>query len=102
MIVGSVPGTPGAPTQGETIEEVQTNLLEVDELLRSEHALASEGGLDPFRRHSSAISTEAARFSRPDVRFAKRFSEGATTATSSEAPFIHVMTSLSSASTYLL
>jgi hypothetical protein len=34
LLVGSVPGIPGAHTQGETIEEVRANLAEVIELLR--------------------------------------------------------------------
>lgn len=35
LLVGSVPGIPGAHTQGETIEEVRVNLAEVIELLQS-------------------------------------------------------------------
>jgi predicted RNase H-like HicB family nuclease len=42
LLVGSVPGIPGAHTQGETIEEVRTNLAEVIELLQSEDALEPE------------------------------------------------------------
>lgn len=42
LLVGSVPGIPGAHTQGETIEEVRTNLAEVIELLQSENALEPE------------------------------------------------------------
>jgi predicted RNase H-like HicB family nuclease len=34
LLVGSVPGIPGAHTQGETIEEVRANLAEVIELLQ--------------------------------------------------------------------
>lgn len=36
LLVGSVPGIPGAHTQGETIEEVQANLIEVLSLLHEE------------------------------------------------------------------
>ena len=42
LLVGSVPGIPGAHTQGETIEEVRKNLAEVIELLRGENALEPE------------------------------------------------------------
>ncbi|MCK6433155.1 MAG: type II toxin-antitoxin system HicB family antitoxin [Aquabacterium sp.] len=42
LLVGSVPGIPGAHTQGETIEEVRANLAEVIELLRDEGALQPE------------------------------------------------------------
>lgn len=42
LLVGSVPGIPGAHTQGATIEEVRTNLAEVIELLRAENALEPE------------------------------------------------------------
>jgi predicted RNase H-like HicB family nuclease len=42
LLVGSVPGIPGAHTQGETIEEVRANLAEVIELLREEGALKPE------------------------------------------------------------
>ena len=42
LLVGSVPGIPGAHTQGETIEEVRTNLAEVIKLLQSEDALEPE------------------------------------------------------------
>lgn len=42
LLVGSVPGLPGAHTQGETIEEVRANLAEVIELLQSQGALQSE------------------------------------------------------------
>jgi predicted RNase H-like HicB family nuclease len=41
LLVGSVPGVPGAHTQGETVEEVRQNLAEVIALLRE------EGGLQP-------------------------------------------------------
>lgn len=36
LLVGSVPGIPGAHTQGETLEEVQANLLEVLSLLHEQ------------------------------------------------------------------
>ena len=36
ILVGSVPGIPGAHTQGETIEEVRANLAEVIALLQAE------------------------------------------------------------------
>ncbi len=39
LLVGSVPGIPGAHTQGETIGEVRSNLAEVIELLQSQDAL---------------------------------------------------------------
>ena len=42
LLVGSVPGIPGAHTQGETIEEVRANLAEVVELLLSQDALELE------------------------------------------------------------
>lgn len=42
LLVGSVPGIAGAHTQGGTIEEVRTNLIEVIELLRAEDALEPE------------------------------------------------------------
>lgn len=42
LLVGSVPGIPGAHTQGETIEEVRANLAEVIELLQAEDALVPE------------------------------------------------------------
>ena len=42
LLVGSVPGIPGAHTQGETIEEVRSNLAEVIELLQAESALEPE------------------------------------------------------------
>lgn len=42
LLVGSVPGIPGAHTQGETVEEVKANLAEVIELLREEGALEPE------------------------------------------------------------
>ena len=42
LLVGSVPGIPGAHTQGETNEEVRANLAEVVELLLSQDALELE------------------------------------------------------------
>ena len=42
LIVGSIPGIPGAHTQGETIEVVQSNLVKVIELLSSEDAFVPE------------------------------------------------------------
>jgi predicted RNase H-like HicB family nuclease len=42
LLVGSVPGLPGAHTQGETVEEVRQNLAEVIQLLRDEGALRLE------------------------------------------------------------
>lgn len=42
LLVGSVPGIPGAHTQGETFEEVRINLAEVIELLREQGALVPE------------------------------------------------------------
>ena len=42
LLVGSVPGIPGAHTQGETIEEVRDNLAEVIELLQAQNALNPE------------------------------------------------------------
>jgi predicted RNase H-like HicB family nuclease len=42
LLVGSVPGVPGAHTQGETVEEVRQNLAEVIALLREEGALQPE------------------------------------------------------------
>ena len=42
LLVGSVPGIPGAHTQGETIEEVRDNLAEVIEILQAQNALNPE------------------------------------------------------------
>lgn len=42
LLVGSVPGIPGAHTQGRSVDEVRANLLEVLELLRDEGALTAE------------------------------------------------------------
>jgi len=42
LLVGSVPGVPGAHTQGETVEEVRSNLLDVPAILRGEGALHPE------------------------------------------------------------
>lgn len=42
LLVGSVPGLPGAHTQGATVEEVRQNLAEVIELLRDQGALRIE------------------------------------------------------------
>ncbi|MDC8774557.1 type II toxin-antitoxin system HicB family antitoxin [Roseateles albus] len=42
LLVGSVPGNPGAHTQGESIEKVRTSLAEVNELLLEEGALQPE------------------------------------------------------------
>lgn len=42
LLVGSVPGLPGAHTQGTTIEEVRQNLAEVIELLKAEGELRFE------------------------------------------------------------
>lgn len=39
LFVGSIPGISGAHTQGNSIEEIHTNLEEVIELLRSENSL---------------------------------------------------------------
>jgi predicted RNase H-like HicB family nuclease len=42
LLVGSIPGLPGAHTQGATLDEVRQNLAEVIELLRDEGALRIE------------------------------------------------------------
>lgn len=42
LLIGSVPGIPGAHSQGETMEEVRANLAEVLELLREQGALNPE------------------------------------------------------------
>ncbi len=42
LLVGSIPGIPGAHTQGETLEEVQANLIEVLSLLQEQGADAAE------------------------------------------------------------
>ena len=42
LLVGSVPGVPGAHTQGESVEEVCRNLEEVIALLRDEDAFHPE------------------------------------------------------------
>lgn len=39
LLVGSVPGVPGAHTQGATVEEIRSNLAEVVDLLREEGVL---------------------------------------------------------------
>jgi predicted RNase H-like HicB family nuclease len=38
LYVGTVPGLPGAHTQGATLDELQVNLKEVVELCLEEHA----------------------------------------------------------------
>ena len=45
LLVGSVPGIPGAHTQGDTIEEVRANLAEVITFLQAENALVPESEL---------------------------------------------------------
>lgn len=42
VLVGSVPGIPGAHSQGANVEELRHNLVEVLELLRDAGALAAE------------------------------------------------------------
>jgi len=42
LLVGSIPGVPGAHTQGDTIEEVCKNLEEVIALLREDDAFHPE------------------------------------------------------------
>lgn len=42
FLVGSVPGIPGAHSQGETIEEVRANLAQVIEFLQAEGACEPE------------------------------------------------------------
>lgn len=42
LLVGSIPGIPGAHTQGETVEEVRSNLEEVLALLQEQGALKSD------------------------------------------------------------
>ena len=42
VYVGSVPGIPGAHSQGDTVDEVRRNLAEVLELLQEEGALEPE------------------------------------------------------------
>jgi predicted RNase H-like HicB family nuclease len=39
LIIGSIPGIPGANTQGESMDEVCVNLCEVMDLLRAENTL---------------------------------------------------------------
>lgn len=39
LIIGSIPGIPGAHTQGESMDEVCVNLCEVMDLLRAENML---------------------------------------------------------------
>lgn len=42
VLVASVPGVPGAHTQGQTMDEVRANLVEVLQLLREEGSLQPE------------------------------------------------------------
>jgi predicted RNase H-like HicB family nuclease len=42
LYVGYVPGFPGAHSQGETLDELQENLLEVIEMLLEDEALVFE------------------------------------------------------------
>lgn len=42
VLVGSVPGIPGAHTQGASVEEVRRNLVEVLDLLGEAGALGAE------------------------------------------------------------
>lgn len=42
LLVGSVPGIPGAHTQGRSVEEVRDHLKEVLELLKDEGVLRPE------------------------------------------------------------
>ena len=42
LLVGSVPGIPGAHTQGASVDEVRSNLIEVLELLHEQGALVRE------------------------------------------------------------
>ena len=42
LLVGSVPGIPAAHTQGASVDEVRSNLVEVLALLRDEGALVPE------------------------------------------------------------
>jgi predicted RNase H-like HicB family nuclease len=42
LLLGSVPGIPGAHTSGETVEEVRSNLKEVLGLLKEQGAVTSE------------------------------------------------------------
>ena len=39
LIIGSLPGIPGAHTQGKSMDEVCVNLCEVMDLLRAENTL---------------------------------------------------------------
>ena len=42
LYVGSIPGFPGAHSQGETLDELQENLREVVEMLLEEGGVACE------------------------------------------------------------
>ena len=42
LIIGSIPGIPGAHTQGESMDVVCVNLCEVMDLLRAENTLEPE------------------------------------------------------------
>jgi len=42
LYIGSVPGFPGAHTQGKTLDELQSNLREVIELLLEDEELTIE------------------------------------------------------------
>lgn len=44
LYVGSVPGFPGAHTQAATLDELNTNLQEVIELLEDQHLGPTDGG----------------------------------------------------------
>jgi predicted RNase H-like HicB family nuclease len=49
LYVGTVPGLPGAHTEGATLDELQVNLREVVELIFEEAASRGEDlGLQPF------------------------------------------------------
>jgi predicted RNase H-like HicB family nuclease len=56
LYVGSVPGLPGAHTQGATLDELQANLKEVVELCLEEH----EGDLDDLPRFVGIQQIEVA------------------------------------------
>lgn len=42
VYVGSVPGLPGAHSQGATLDELKTNMQEVIEMLQEDHNIAFE------------------------------------------------------------
>ena len=55
VLVGNVPGVPGAHTQGETVEELYANLTEVLEMLQEHTAVALKRPLPEHTLDSGAL-----------------------------------------------